>query len=180
MIRRMAFVACVLALAPIAARAEENPYKSAKKGDWVAYNMSVSAMGFDLKGAITQKVIEKDDKSLTLEVTGKINDMDIPAQKQTIDLTKPFNPLGAANFPAGANSKVEKKESGKEKVKVGDKEYDCEWTSYKVSADAGGMKIEADVKTWSSKDVPLAGMVKMEMKSMQANVTMVMEKAGKE
>jgi hypothetical protein len=50
----------------------------------------------------------------------------------------------------GAKDKAPDVKKGNEKIKVGDKELDCEWT------EAGG------AKTWRSKDVPCGGTVKSE------------------
>jgi hypothetical protein len=158
----------VLAIAPVAARAaeEDNPYKNAKIGDYATYSMNTSVAGINVTGTITQKVTEKSDKEATIEVTGTIefggNKMDIPAQKQKIDLTKPFDPTKGANLPGGADAKIEKGKEGKEKIKVNGKEYDTVWTTYKVKAKAMGQEIDAEVKAWTAKDVP-AGMVKMTM-----------------
>jgi hypothetical protein len=163
------FVAVVaLALASVVARAadEENPYKNAKVGDFAVYTMDTKVAGIAVNGTITQKVTKKDEKEATVEVTGTLefggNKMDIPAQTQKIDLTKPFDPTKGANLPAGTDAKVEKGKEGKEKLKVNGKEYDCTWTTYTVKAKVMNQDIDADVKAWMAKDVP-TGMVKMTM-----------------
>src|SRR6478672_10808346 len=82
-----------VAAAPFVARAadEENPYKKAKVGDFATYKMTTKAMGFNVEGTVTQTVVEKDEKEVTIELGGKFMGMDIPATKQKIDLTKPFD-----------------------------------------------------------------------------------------
>ena len=162
-------LAAVLALSVASsARAadEDNPFKAAKVGDYAVYTMNTKVATFAITGTITQTVTAKSDKEATLKVTGKVEfggkEMDIPAQEQKIDLTKPFDPTKGANLPAGADVKVEKGKEGKEKVKVGGKEYDTTWTTYKVKAKAMGQDVDADVKAWMAKDLP-TGMVKMTM-----------------
>jgi predicted TIM-barrel fold metal-dependent hydrolase len=150
-----------LAVAPFALGADENPYKKAKVGDYSTFKMSTKVMGLNIEGTLTQTVTAKDDKEATIKTSGKVNNMDIPAQEQKIDLTKPFDPAKAAsNLPAGAQ--IEKLKEGTEKVKVGGKEYDTKWESYKMKLTAMGMTFEADMKVWQAKDLAIP-MVKMEM-----------------
>src|SRR5262245_11706612 len=123
---RVRLFASVLALAaaPLAARGadEENPYKKTKVGDYATYKTTVKVAGMTLEGTMTQTVTAKSDKEATVTVTTKVNGMDLPEQKQTIDLTKPYDPLkSAGGLPAGTEAKVEKLKDGTEKVKLGDK-----------------------------------------------------------
>ena len=163
-------LAAVLTLAAVSVSAraadDENPYKNAKVGDYTTYTMVTKVAGFNVNGTITQSVTAKSDKEATIKVTGTVTfngkDMEIPASEQTIDLTKPYDPTKGANLPGGAEAKVEKGKEGKEKLKVGGKEYDTTWTTYKVKAKAMGQDVDADMKTWMAKDVP-SGMVKMTM-----------------
>jgi len=176
--------------APLAVRAadDENPYKNAKVGDFATYKMTMKVAGLNVGGTTTQSVTAKSEKEATVKTTGSFelmgNKQDIPEQTQMIDLTKPFDPtkVGAGGgLPAGTDVKVEKGKEGKEKVKVGGKEYDCTWTTYTVKGKAGGQEISADVKAWMSKDMPL-GMVKMEMTAdvakMKMEMTMELTESG--
>lgn len=175
---------CVFALclAPVAVRAadDENPYKKAKVGDYAAYKMTTKVAGLNIDGTVLQTVTEKTEREATIKVTGSVNFMgnkkDIPEQTQKIDLTKPFDPTKGGNIPGGGDAKVEKQKEGKEKVKVGDKEYDTVWTTYKVKTKAMGQEIDADMKVWTAKNVP-SGMVKMTMTAKVAGqeMEMVME-----
>jgi hypothetical protein len=169
------FAALLIAVAPVAARAadEENPYKKVKVGEFATYKMTTKVAGMAIEGTITQTISAKDDKEATLKVTGKVNGMDIPAQEQKIDLTKPYDPTKAA-VPTGTDAKVEKLKEGKEKIKAGGKEYDCKWESYKVTGKTMGIEMSAEVKVWQAKDLPLQ-MVKMEMTAEAAGMKIEME-----
>jgi hypothetical protein len=160
---RLLAAAVALVFAPFASAAdEENPYKKAKIGDFAAYKMTTKVAGLNIEGTVTQTVTAKDDKEVKIETTGKVNGMDIPAQSQTIDLTKPFDPTKAGNLPAGSDVKVEKLKDGTEKVKVGTKEYATKWETYKMKMKAMNMEFEAEMKVWQTKDLNIP-MVKMEM-----------------
>jgi hypothetical protein len=179
------FAVVALIIAPIAANAAEpeNPYKKAKKGEWASYKMTIKAGGNNIDGTVKQTVTAVDEKSVTLEVATMLfgNEM---KRTQTIDLTKPFNPLAGQGLPPGADAKMEKKESGKESLEIGGKKVESEWTSYKMSISAMGQNIEGNAKIWLAKDVPLGGLAKMEMKmnvaGMDTEVTMSMDKHGKD
>lgn len=174
----------VVAAAPLSARAQDNPYKDAKVGDFATFKMTMEVAGQKLTGTMTSKVTAKTDKEATVEATGEVAGNKIPPQKQTIDLTKPFDPTKVGGqIPGGGDAKVEKGKEGKEKLKVGDKSYETTWTTYKVTAKAMGIDIAADTKVWMSKDIPL-GMAKMEMTAEVAGMKMVMtmelDKSGNE
>ena len=164
----------VLAVVPFAFAAdEENPYKKAKVGDYATYKMTTKIAGMNLEGTVTQTCSAKNDKEATIKVTANINGMEIPAQEQKIDLTKPYDPTKAA-FPDGTDAKIEKVKDGKEKIKVGEKEYETTWETYKIKVKTNGMEIDADMKVWTSKDV-LLQMVKMEMTTEVAGMKLEME-----
>src|SRR5262245_10871558 len=135
MLRRL-LPALLVLLVPFAATAadDDNPYKSAKVGDYATYKLDMKIGDLALGGTVTSTVTAKTDKEATVKSTGKVNGMDIPAQEQKIDLTKPLDPTKAGNLPGGADAKVEKLKEGKEKIKVGGKEYEATWTTYKVAA----------------------------------------------
>ena len=182
-------LAAVLALsaAAVTVRAadDDNPYKSAKVGDFATYTMTTKVAGFAVNGTLTHSVTAKTDKEATVKMTGTVefggNKMDIPAQEQKIDLTKPYDPTKAANLPAGTDAKVEKVKEGKEKIKVGGKEYETTWTTYTVKAKVGDKDVDADVKSWMAKDVP-TGMVKMTMSAdiggQKMEMTMELKESG--
>ncbi len=176
MIVRLLAAMLVVAVAPIAARAadEENPYKSVKVGDFATYKMKVNVGPIAIDGVTTQSVTSKTDKEAKIKVTAAVNGMEAPAQEQTIDLTKPYDPTKVGGgLPGGAEAKVEKGKEGTEKIKAAGKEFECTWTTYKVKAKANNMDIDADIKVWNSKEVPM-GMVKMTMKASIAKMDMEM------
>jgi hypothetical protein len=130
---------------------------------------------------LTQTITAKTDKEATVKIETKINNMELPAQEQTIDLTKPFDPTKAGGLPGGGEATFEKGKEGKEKIKLAGKEYDTTWTTYKVKAKAMGQEIDADTKMWMSKDVPM-GMVKtevtMDVMGMKVQVTVELTESG--
>ena len=103
--------------------------------------------------------------------------MERPAQETKIDLTKPYDPTSTANIPNVPDAKVEKTGNGKEKIKVGGKEYDCTWQKMKVKATRNGIEFEANATIWMAKAVPLSGVVKMAMQTKldNADIAMTME-----
>lgn len=173
--RRVVFASVLVLIASPFVRAadEENPYKKVKVGDFATYKMTTKVAGMDLEGTMTQSVSAKSDKEVTLKVTGKLNGMEIPAQEQKIDLTKPYDPTKTA-LPPGTEAKVEKLKDGKEKVKAAGKDYECKWETFKLKAKANGMEFEAEMKAWMSKDLPLQ-LVKMDMTMEIAGMKIEME-----
>ena len=180
------FAALLIWCAAAAARADEaNPYKNTKVGDYATYKMTVKYGGMTSRGTSTQAVTEKTDKEATVKVTGSFEDMgkkqDIDEVVQKIDLTRPYDPTKVGGLPPGTEVKVEKLKEGKEKVKVGGKEYDSTWTTYKLTGKAGDSAFNAEVKAWMSQEVPM-GMIKMEMTAEVARkkieLTMELEQTG--
>jgi hypothetical protein len=164
----------VLAVVPFAFAAdEENPYKKAKVGDYATYKMVTKVAGMNLEGTMTQKCTAKSDKEATIKIELNINGMEIPAQEQKIDLTKPYDPT-KATLPEGTDAKIEKLKDGKEKIKVGGNEYETKWESYKVKAKANGMEVEAEVKVWMNNDIPLF-VAKMEVTTEAAGMKIEVE-----
>jgi hypothetical protein len=148
-----------------AVRADDNPFKTAKEGDWAEYKIAAISMGSPLDMKLKWTVVANDGMIVTLKATAIDGKNDIPGPETKIDLSKPYNPAVTAGLPADANTAIEKVETGKEKIKVGGKEHDCTWTKFKVTGSVMGMDTESELKVWTSKDAPLSGMVKLEMKN---------------
>jgi hypothetical protein len=161
---------------------EENPFKKAKVGDYAEFKMTIAVAGQNVEGTYKNTVSEKTEKEATLKSTSSAGGFDLPAQEIKIDLSKPYDPSSTTGLPKGDDIKVEKLGDGKEKIKIGDKEYDCTWTKSKIKGKAKDMDIDAEVKVWTCKSVPLGGTVKMEMNStvagMAVTVTMELSETG--
>ncbi len=160
------FLCLLLSLTSIPwAKAEDNPFKTAKEGDWAEYKVAAISMGSPLDTKLKWTVAANDGMNVTLKATVIEGKIDVPGPEIKIDLSKAYNPASTAGLPAEAISTIDKVETGKEKIKVGGKEHDCTWTKYKVTGSVMGMDTESELKVWTSKDAPLSGMVKLEMKN---------------
>lgn len=182
---RLLAVALAFCVAPFAIQAadEENPFKSATKGDFATYKMKVKVGQYEIDGTTTQTVLEKTDKEAKVKVTANVNGQETPAQEVPIDLTKPYDPtkVGGGPIPAGTELTTTKVADGKEKLKLGNKDYETTWTTYKLVGKAGTTDIKADMKVWQAKEVPL-GCVKAEITGLigtaEAKLTLELTEAG--
>jgi hypothetical protein len=157
----------------------ENPFLTAKVGDYISYKMSTKVMNNGIEATMKQTVTAKTDKEVTLKTVATVMGMEAPAQETKIDLTKSYDPATVAT-QGNKGAKYTKLGEGKETLKIGGKEYACSWTKAKVTVEANKMKFESEFKMWTCKKVPLTGMVKMEMKSQFADVTMELTGSGNE
>jgi hypothetical protein len=103
--------------------------------------------------------------------------MAAPVQKLTVDLTKPYDPIVAANLKR-TGTKIEKDGEGREKIKVGEKEFDTKWSKLKCSTTQNGVTIASDFKFWHCKDVPLGGLVRMETSTGMFTTTLELIASG--
>jgi len=174
-----AIFVCVFVLTVAAQEGQDNPFRKAKVGDFVGYKVTTSVMGKSIDVEMKQVVSAKTDKEATLTTTATVMGMQAPPRDTKIDLTKEYDPIAAATQAKGKGT-FEKTGTGKEKLSVNGKNYDCEWIKGKVVADAGGKKLESDVQIWFSKALPLTGMVKMSMKSNFLEMTMEATDFGSE
>jgi hypothetical protein len=160
--------ALALAVGAVSVTAQEpNPYAKAKVGDYATFKTSTKVAGIPVDGVLTQQVTAKTDKEVTIAVTGKVSNQDIPGGVEyKIDLTKPFDPTQASGpLPTGTEVQVEKVKEDKpktEKVKVGDKTYDARVDTYKTKVKAGMMEFESRVRAWVVPELPVP-MAKMEL-----------------
>ena len=178
MIRSILFAALFSIAALLSHAADvENPYKTAKVGDWVEYSSHTEGPGISMNSKSKQTVTAKTDTEATITIETDMQGQK-SSQEQKIDLTKKFDPSDmSAGMPGGMKPKVEKGKEGDEAVTVGGKKYDTHWVENKVTMEMQGMKIESETKSWIAKDAPLGGLVKMEMK-MMAGMKMTMELSG--
>jgi hypothetical protein len=157
--RSLAIVVLILSPLAVGAADEEHPFKAAKVGDYAKYSSVLKKAGLmTVKTTRTQTVTVASEKELTIKTVVENDNKDVQSkateQEQKIDLTKPFDPGVTNDVAPGLGAlKWEKQKDGKEKVKVGNKEYDCTWTSYTamIPEKAG---VEGEMKVWLSKDIP--------------------------
>jgi hypothetical protein len=127
----LVIVFCAMPLISPAGEKADNPFKKAKIGDYVVYKMTMSVNGMDNEVSIKHTVTAKNEKEVTMQTVNTFDFMGKTVNKadkdQKIDLTKPLDPV-TYSLKIG---KWEKTGEGKEKIKVGDKTYDCTWVSYK-------------------------------------------------
>src|SRR5262249_46694846 len=133
----------------------------AKVGDWVEHKMT----GPTFEGTSKITITEKTDKEVTYKVEGTFTangtKMVAPVQMQKVDLTKNYDAVSAANLNS-KGVKIETVDEGKEKLKIGDKEYDTTWKKLRSTQTVNDMKIVSEYKMWFSKDVPVNGLVRMD------------------
>ncbi len=161
---RLLFVAALLVstLASAHAADADNPWKSSKVGDWVEHK----TVGPSFSGTSKMTIIAKDDKEVTYQIEGTFTangkTMVSPIQKQTIDLTKPYDPVAAAARMSAKGTKIETVGEGKENLKIGGKDYETTWKKLKATTTINNMTMVSEYKMWFCKDVPLGGLVRMD------------------
>ena len=146
-------------------------------GDFLTYKMTMSIMGKDNEASVKETVIDKTAKEVTLKSVTTPSKGESKPHK--IDLTKPYDPVAFFLYE-DKEAKFAKSGEGDEKVKVGDKTYECHWVAGKVTSPFADIKVEVDVKMWFSKSVPLSGMVKLEGKGDQFNMRVELTGSGHE
>lgn len=171
------FVLAVFSAPASQAADEENPFKKAKEGDWVSYKMNTLTMGMNIDCELKMTITAKSDKEAVQKTTVLENGKELSGGDLKIDLTKPFDPSKPMD-PKSKDAKVDKLDEGKEKVKIGTKEYDCTWVKVKSVNKIGGKDNTSEIKVWTSKTAPLGGIVKMEMKSEITNLTLELKDSG--
>jgi hypothetical protein len=177
---RLRLLAAVLAAAAVpAARGQgpaDHPFRGAKVGDFATYALTMKVGTFETKGTVTNTVAARTDKTVTVEATARLNGAESPPKTQTIDLTKAFDPAAAGLAVNGAreNTKVEKLAEGREKLTVGGKSYEANWTTLKVTVKTPAGETPVDMKVWVGRDVPF-GLAKMEMSGTVAGMPMTVQ-----
>jgi hypothetical protein len=142
--------------------------------------MSTSAGGNKIEGTLKMVVSGKDGKTATLKTVVTLRGAQASDKETKIDLTKPYDPFTFAGDPNEGIAKVEKKEEARDRVTVGGREYNCLRQKVRIKAGPQAAGMEYDATLWLSNDVPLGGMVKMEMKSELFNVTLEFKETGSE
>jgi hypothetical protein len=177
---RTKVLALFLAAICLAVRAEdENPYKKANVGDWVEFKSSTVMPQMKMESKMKQTVTAKTEKEVTVKMDMEMPNMPVQSNEMKIDLTTKYDPTTAGMPPGAKVPKIEKLAEGDETLNIGGKEYKSHWVSQKMETDMGGAKMESQMKTWTSKDAPLTGMVRMETKMTGAMaMTTTMELTG--
>ena len=146
----------VVAVMGLARAEDDNPYKTAKVGDWIEYTTALKGDAVSFDGSMRQTVLAKTDSECTLEIA-----MKTPAgeykQQQKINLNEKFDPRKQGDSKAD----VKELEKGEETITAGGKSLKTQWTKYEVTSKSGPLQSMIG-KAWVCKDVPLGGMVKAE------------------
>jgi hypothetical protein len=145
----------------------ENLFKKAKIGDYAVYKV-IYHFGHHtdpIEISTKQSVTAKSEKEVTMQAVTTVVGGKPSIEMRTIDLTKPHDPTFAgAHLFWDDKGKWEKTGETKEKVKVGDKTYDCNRFSATRVTESGGAKVDESMTVWLDKSV-LSGLVKMEISS---------------
>jgi len=150
---------------------------SAKIGDWIEYAQSSSLNGQLFTITVKQTLIAKDDTMATLKADIKVGDKQSSSKETKVSLDKLKDP--AQNITSkDAKSKLQQVGKGKETVQVGTKKLDCDWVQLKGAEEANGKQIEVKTKIWTSTQVPLSGMVKMESETPSGKSTLLLTDFG--
>lgn len=162
-----------------ALRADDNPYKRSEVGDWVSYKSEVQLPnGQKVSTTLKQIVKAKDDKEVTIAIETQSGNMKLPAREIKVRLDQPYDPATSIR-QMGGNNKAEKIDEGTETVKIDNQFYPCQWVKMKISVDAAGQKFETTSKVWTSKEIPVGGLVKMETEVAGQKVVMLLTGHGK-
>jgi hypothetical protein len=176
---------CAFALligSPFSARAadDDNPFKNVKEGDWVKFSMTMVIGDFKVAGEFRKTVTAKSDKEVTIKTEMTLNGAKSIPSEEKIDLTKPHEPIKLLGLKE-SDTKIEKVSDAKEKLRIGTKEYECVVLKLKTKSNVGVMQYNSDVRLWTSKDVPLGGMVKLEVlgeRGVPANTWLEFKESG--
>lgn len=167
----------VMALGP----GDDNPLKSAKVGEWAEFVMKNEVMGQSMEMKMKQSVVAKDATSITLRT-----ETTVMGKKTSTDTKIPFDQAYEPykmGLPENVKVTVTPLGSGSETITVGGKAYACTWSKVKMVMTSPA-PMDSTTKVWSCKDVPVAGMVKMETDSTMSaggqtmNTKMTMELTG--
>ena len=148
-------------------------------GEWLEYAVRTDAAPQAAEMKARQTVTAKDAHWVTLETTG-----DLGTHELKISLQKPYEPY----MPVGETDATSTKlKEGKETLTVQGKAYACKWVQVKVLA-TKPTATDCVTKVWTSKDVPVTGVVRLESlssatakgKTVTTKLTMELTGSGKQ
>ena len=158
--------AIVVALVPVELRAapvpagakpvpEVHPLKDAKVGDFATYNMTIKIKDQFIYGCMSQTITAKTDKDIAIETAMSINNNPCSSSRSEhkIEFAKPFDPMAQLGAP-GVGTRFVKGKTGTEKLDLAGKEYEADWTSYRVTKKNHLREYEQDLTIWRAKSVP--------------------------
>ena len=154
------------------AQEADQPLKRAKVGDYVIFKMEGP-----VKGTMKQEVTAVSEKEVTVKTITTINGMELKPSEQTIDLTKKADP--SVEEKNKKKFRIVETGKGQETLRIGGKDYKCDWRSMTTTVTQNGMDIVTEAKVWISKDAPVYGMVKTENKTFGMLTVTELIEAGK-
>lgn len=159
--KRTGTAAALLLLVPACAAAlraaEEHPLRQARVGDTAVYEFTNSALPGE--GPRRRRTVKaRDRNSVTIAVVNEVLGTKAPAPDETVSLDQPFDRL------ATLGGKREQTGEGEESLKVAGRELKCRWTDWKVIQESQGVRETLLVRLWVSPEVPLGGLVRMEVR----------------
>jgi hypothetical protein len=166
---------CISILAagdPDKTKANGNPYRNSKVGDFAVYKTGDKGLTPTTK----KTVAAKDEKSVKLKITVSAGFKSFESEL-TIDLTKPY--VIPIAHPFIKEGKFAKTGDGTEKIKVAGKQYNANWVTGKYTGKSvGGKEITSEIKVWFSKDAPLDGLLRMKVGLTDADLTTELIESG--
>jgi hypothetical protein len=183
---QLLYALAVIFFASVTARAEEKgetPLHKAKVGDFLVYKVTSKSGEESLtyEGTARHVLTAKTDKQARLEITRNLGAKSAMTFKFGLQLSEANDALYFSLFrPASLGLELKEGDEvtenlgkkigeGKEKVSLGDKNYDCTWLTFRKGSESRHQKVESEIKVWLCPTVPLTGIVKMEVKDARSS-----------
>ena len=141
----------------------DHPLKTAKLGEWVEYKLT--AQGLPQALTIRHTVSDKTDTALTVRIDISMGSAKQPTKVKTFSLTEPYDPLRMLQDEVGPfRGEIKMGNTGAETLKLNNKQYTTKWSEAVMTGEVMGKTVITKLKVWQSKEVPLSGMVRMDLK----------------
>ena len=110
---------------------------------------------------VRQTVTKKTDTDVTIEYAQKMANGPEKKREIVVKLDEDYDPVKGPSkkLPKSTRKQLE---TGAEKLTVNGKSLDTKWVLNEVTIKVGGKELTSKSKVWTSADVPMGGMVKME------------------